>query len=394
VSVADSSEAFDGLHRRNLSKLLRLVHLHARLSRAQLTAITGLNRSTVASLSAELVELGLVIEIAPDVTNRVGRPSPVIVANPRVVAIAVNPEVDALTIGIVGLDGAVIHRARIELTAVISPEATAALVGETIEGWRSTVLADSRVVAIGFAVPGLVRAHDGLVRFAPHLGWTDAALGDLASRATGILTVVGNDANLGALAEHLFGAGRDVNDLVYLNGGPSGIGGGLVINGTQVGGAGGYAGEFGQNRPGIASPSDRRASHGVLEDEVSRNRLLGIVGLANADEPTLAAALKASADPAVAEELARQRRILATALSNAINVLNPSLVLLGGFLATVAESAPRELADAVEAQAMAAAFEGVEIRVALLGEDRLLIGAAEIAFEALLADPAGQSKVS
>ena len=70
-----------------------------------------------------------------------------------------------------------------------------------------------------------------------------------------------------------------------------------------------------------------------------------------------------------------------------MNVLNPSLVVLGGFLATVAESDPAALAAAVAEQAMPAAAEGLDIRVAALGEDRLAIGAAELALEHLLADP-------
>ena len=175
--------------------------------------------------------------------------------------------------------------------------------------------------------------------------------------------------------------------MVYLNGGASGIGGGLIVHGSPVGGSGGYAGEFGQNRPGIAAQDDRRAAGGVLEDEVSRARLLAVAGLHAADEPTLAAALAGSDSPEVAAELARQRRILSTALANAVNVLNPSLVVLGGFLATVAESDPAALAAAVAEQAMPAAAEGLDIRVAALGEDRLAIGAAELAFEQLLADP-------
>jgi len=158
-----------------------------------------------------------------------------------------------------------------------------------------------------------------------------------------------------------------------------------------VAGAGGYSGEFGQNRPGIAAESDRRAGDGVLEDEVSRAHLLAAVGLTAADEPTLAAALAASVDPAVESELARQRGILATALSNAVNVLNPSVVVLGGFLATIAEHDLDALIGAVAAQAMAANVEGLSIRVASLAENRLLIGAAEAAFERLLSDPAGVS---
>ena len=90
----------------------------------------------------------------------------------------------------------------------------------------------------------------------------------------------------------------------------------------------------------------------------------------------------------VAEELARQRRILATALANAVNVLNPSVVVLGGFLATLAEHDLDGLVEAVAAQAMPASMEGLSIRTAVLAEDRLLIGAAELAFAELLRDPA------
>ena len=385
--MAERAGTFDGVHRRNLSKLLGLVHLEGPLSRARLTAATGLNRSTVAALSAELVESGLVVERAPDPTNRVGRPSPVVAPHPGVIAIAVNPEVDAVTIAAVGLDGTIVVRERHEMDHVVTPSETAELVAGVVDRWRSDALRRARVVAVGLAVPGLVRASDGLVRLAPHLEWADAPLRALVEEATGIPAFIGNDASLGAVAEHLFGAGRGVDDMVYLNGGASGIGGGLIVHGSPVGGSGGYAGEFGQNRPGIAAQGDRRAAGGVLEDEVSRTRLLAVAGLHAADEPTLAAALTGSESPEVAAELARQRRILSTALANAVNVLNPSLVVLGGFLATVAESDPAALAAAVAEQAMPAAAEGLDIRVAALGEDRLAIGAAELAFEHLLADP-------
>jgi len=378
-----------GSRQANLSRILRLAHLDGPISRATLTSATGLNRSTIADLVGDLASLGLVEERAPDPSRRVGRPSPLVTAHPGVVAIAANPEVDALTLAVVGLDRSVRRRERIEMTSLLSPELTAELIGERLAAWRRDDLADATITGVGVAVPGLVRASDGLVRDAPHLRWRETALRGLVEEATGMPTAVGNDAAFGVLAEHLFGAARGFDDVVYLNGGASGIGGGLIVQGMPVGGASGYSGEFGQNRPGIAAVADRRADGGVLEDEVSRARLLAVLGQASVDEPQLARLLAAAEEPDVLDEIARQRRILATALANAVNVLNPAVVVLGGFLAMLAANDMDGLTTAVAAQTMHANGEDFTIRPAALAEDRLLIGAAEAAFSDLLRDPAG-----
>lgn len=364
----------DGVRARNLARVLRLVHLGGAQSRAQLTAATGLNRSTIADLVAQLVNDGWVVERDPDPVGRVGRPSPVVEASPKTVVIAVNPEVDAVEIAAIGLARNVVVRERIESASLLSAEDVARLIAEVVDRWRQGPLQLSRLVAVGMAVPGLVRAADGLVRNAPHLGWTDSPLSTMVGTSTGLPVAVGNDASLGALAEHLFGAAQGANDIVYLNGGPSGIGGGIVVHGAPVGGVGGYAGEFGQNRVGAGSSA-------VLEDEVSRARLLDVLGLAVADDATLAEALAAASDDdPVREECERQRGLLAQAIADAVNILNPSVVVLGGFLAQLAELDPEGFADAVAGRAMAENAEGLRILPASLAADRLLLGAAEHAF--------------
>nr|WP_314845144.1 ROK family transcriptional regulator [uncultured Microbacterium sp.] len=379
-----------GTRLHNLARILRLVHEDGAQSRAALTETTGLNRSTIADLVAELVRLGLVDERIAEGAGRVGRPSPVVTASASVVAIAVNPEVDAVEIAAVGLDRSILVRERLPNRGRPTPDAVVGVIAERVAVWRSGPLADARIVAIGVAVPGLVRASDGVVRNAPHLQWTDVPFAALVGEASGLPAVVDNDATLGIIAEHRYGAGRGIDDLVYLNGGASGIGGGLVIHGIPVAGAGGYAGEFGQNRPGITEEADRRTADGVLEAEVSRRLLLDAVGLGDADDDALAAELTASPSHAVADELTRQARVLASALANAVNVLNPSLIVLGGFLATLGDLRAAEISADVRALAMSESAEGLEIRPAALGADRLLIGAAELAFAELLADPAAR----
>lgn len=371
----------DGMRRANLSLVLRTVHREGPRSRAALTEATGLNRSTIADLVGELQRGGLVIERASDTQGRVGRPSPIVAPDPRVVAVAANPEVDALDLAAIALDGTILVRERLDQRALLTPERTAEIIAERLAAWRRGPLADARITGVGVAVPGPVRASDGLVREAPHLGWIDAPLSQLVTDATTLPAHVGNDAALGALAEYLFGAARGAHDVVYLNGGASGIGGAVIVGGTPLGGAGGYAGEFGQNRPGIVDIADRRAADGVLEDEVSRAHLLAAAALEGGDDAALARALASIPD---VSEVDRQRRILATALANAANVLNPAVIVLGGFLAVLAARDLAGLDAAVRAQTIPACAEGLRLAVAELGEDRLLVGAAEAVFEAAL----------
>ncbi|MGX5680916.1 ROK family protein [Schumannella luteola] len=377
----------DSVRRRNLSAVLELVHRGGAPSRAELTALTGLNRSTIGALVAELESLGLVTETDPASSNRVGRPSPRVEPASDVAVVSAHPEVDAITVAIVGLDARVHARVRRDVGAPPSPDEAARIIAELVEQLREQDDSRSRILGLGLAVPGLVRSGDGMVRWAPHLDWRDVPFPEVVREAVGLPTVAGNDATLGARAEWLFGAGRGVEELVYLNGGASGIGGGVVVRGHPLGGAHGYAGEFGQNRPGLQDAADRATPAGVLEDEVSRARLLATVGLDTADEPTLRDRLLSSSDPAVAAEVERQQRILAVALANAVNVFNPERVVLGGFLATLLEWESPALERLVEASSVATAFEGVEVRAAALGEDRLLIGAAELALAPLLDDP-------
>jgi predicted NBD/HSP70 family sugar kinase len=386
--VAALGDTVDSVRRRNLSTVLELVHHGDAPSRAELTALTGLNRSTIGALVAELSELGLVQEADPSATNRVGRPSRRVVPDAAPAVIAVNPEIDSVTVALVGLGARVDHRIRRELDHIADPEEAASVVGEIVDELRAGPARERRLVGVGLAVPGLVRAGDGVVRWAPHLGWRDSSFARLVEQVVGLPTVADNDATLGALAERLFGVGRGVDQLVYLNGGASGIGGGVIVNGQPYRGAFGYAGEFGHNRPRLDDPAHRATVGGTLEDEVSRARLLELLGLRNLDEPEFEAAVLASVDPRVRTELARQQIVLGGALANAINVLGPELVVLGGFLAALLAWDAPALEAAVSARTLPVAWEGTRIRAAALGRDRLLIGAAELAFAEILNDPA------
>jgi predicted NBD/HSP70 family sugar kinase len=380
----------DTVRRHNLGTVLGMVHRSGPAARSALTQSTGLNRSTIGALVGELVDLGLVVESEPGVNNRVGRPSPVVTASPDVVAIAVNPEIDAITVGVVGLDGT-LHR-RVRYPTGHAPTATeaATIVGAVVDGLRPDLATFARTMGIGVAVPGLVREADGVVRLAPNLEWVDEPFTAMIEEATGFVTRSANDASLGATAERYFGAGRAASDLVYLNGGASGVGAGVIVNGVPMTGISGYAGELGHTLVNSNGVRCHCGAIGCLETEVSQTALLGVLGLASADSDELDRALAASAGvPAVAEEIDRQLRFLAVAIRNATNIFNPQLIVLGGFLGALYTVAPERLTRLIADQALRASGESLVIARAELGSRLLMIGAAELAFGPLLADPAG-----
>ena len=350
----------DDVRRRNLSAVLTLVHRRRSVARSELTRTTGLSRSTVKDLVEELIEGGLVEESQAATASQVGRPSPIVRPQTRTLAIAVNPETDAITIGVVGLGGAVLDVVRYPTDGIPTAGETVAITTKAIDGIRRTLGARSSVVAIGVAVPGLVHAPGSVVRLAPHLDWHDEDLGQMLGAATGLPVFAANDANLGAIAEHIFGGHPDPHHMIYVNGGASGIGAGVVVAGELLEGAAGYAGELGHTYVGGAGPC-HCGRIGCLETEVSQT---------------------------TTKTLAHQAQYLGIALGNAINLLNPNLVVLGGFLRAFPEQAAAALDTAVSRHSMRVPHEQVRIVSANLGPATLMIGAAEVAFASLLVDPA------
>jgi len=379
-----SGSTTDQLRRDNLSRVLRLLHRDGAASRSELTKAVGLSRSTMASVVADLEHLGLARESAPEPTPRAGRPSGIVHPADDVVAVTVNPEVDAVHVGLVGFGGRVIKHARVQ-TPSNDVNVVVALAAATIRGMLSDDPPRHRVLGMGLAIPGQIRMEDGVVRQATHLGWSDAPVADLLSRATGLRAWAANAATLALRAESAFGAGRDVRDLVYLIGGASGIGGGVVMDDRLLVGAEGYAGEFGHTVVTPGGSECHCGGVGCLEAEVDQQTLMTAAGLLPEEAHLLAEALPkaVAADPATQRLVDEKSRLLAITVRNAVNIFNPRVVLLSGFLAALHAASSTDLTSA----AIASSRSGVELRTAALGSEQLMIGAAELVFDELLNDP-------
>ena len=380
----------DEVRRSNLSVVLRLLHQDGAQTRSHITAVTGLNRSTVGDLVSALAALGLVRERSGDVRG-VGRPS--LLVEPVATSIAVlalDLRVERTVAALVGLGGEVLARAERRH----APGSRDDLLAEVIQVSREvlgSLPTDASWVGTCIGVPGVVRVSDGLVRFAPNLGWSDVELGDLMrdQLGGGLGSVwVRNDADLGVLAEQIRGSARGSSTVLYLAG-DIGVGGGIFVDGRPLVGAGGYGGEVGHMRVNPEGHTCRCGARGCWETEVGYAALQRAAGPRFQDValPGLVDAVK-NGDPDVRAAFDSVSDWVGIGLANLVNTFNPECIVLGGHLGVVyAIAGDRVLARLDEA--LPAARELVRVEPSLLGDDAPLIGAAEVAFTQVLEDPIG-----
>lgn len=383
----------DAIRQHNLHVLLVELHHHGAMSRTALTVRLGLNRSTIGALVADLTESGLVVERVPVTRIGAGRPSHVV--GPRddgPYVLAIDIDVRRLVVAAIGLGGGVLARRTVELAERdVSPQYVvneivrmrAELAGELDGGaWP---------VGIGVSVPGTVRRIDGQVLVAPNLGWRDVDLDFLirAGLSTELPIHVGNDADLGALAEHLRGAARGIDDVLFINA-RIGVGGGVIADGAPLRGAVGLAGEIGHMVVDPAGPDCHCGNRGCFETFVGERALVrrsGLNDLAGVDGTTAVLRAAAAGDPRAIAAVEHVTRWLGRGLASLASILNPAVIVIGGSLTPLAEAYHDQIRASFDENMRAVPPESVEIRSPGLGPDSTLLGAAEIGFTDLLAAP-------
>jgi predicted NBD/HSP70 family sugar kinase len=384
------------LRRVNTSALLTWVHHNGPTTRARLTRELGLNRSTIGDLTSLLCDTGLVQELRPDQVDlegvqvrRSGRPSLVVSPRPDVGVLALMLDVDRIVAALFGLGGELgERRERRHQPGVHEVEQ---VVESATQMCRDVLRSrpDMAVLAVGVSVPGLVRSSDGLVHFAPNLGWTDVQFVDLLSRALELPVTVGNDADLGVLAEHLYGAAVGSSEVAYV-GGTVGIGGGFLVHGQPLRGAEGYSGEVGHLTVDPEGHECRCGSRGCWETKIGANELLASAGrltgggLAAVEEVVQAAV---RGDDEAGAALDHAAYWLGFGMRALVRLFNPEVVVLGGTLGQVLEARHDRVLETLHERDGIDFAQNVSVRAGALGSDGPMLGAAEVALAPLLADP-------
>ncbi|KAJ1684743.1 hypothetical protein LUZ63_020014 [Rhynchospora breviuscula] len=348
----------------------------------------ALNRSTIAALVGELEALGATEQVAPEAGRRsAGRPSPVVRADsagPYVVAADVG--VGRIRAARILLGGEVAARATARVPDRPDPVETAAVLAGLVEELTASAPPRATLVGVGVGVPGVIAKTGGVVRVAPNLDWRDVAFSELvaAHLDPSVPVLLDNDANLGALAEHLRGVGVGVDDLVYVIG-LVGVGAGFIVGGAPLLGAGGYAGEIGHMRYRPDGEACHCGNRGCWETEVGAVAIARAIG-APAEQVSHLDEVLDDFDRAP-EALREIGRHIGVGLASAVNLFNPRLVVLGGYLRSLYRLVGDDVDTALEERALRAPSQTVTVSLPGLGDDSVLLGAAEMAFAPVLADP-------
>lgn len=383
----------DDLRRFNRAGLLRRLHEVGAMRRTDLVAYSGLNRSTVGVLVSELAEAGLVTEAA-GLPGQVGRPSLRVEPVPEsAVVIAFDLKVESTIVALVGLGGRELWRRELRHERVDYPptQAVRSMLSLIRQALRRAP-EGAAWVGVGVGVPGVVDHADGLVRQAPNLGWIDAPLGQLLREALTAeygftpLVSVSNDADLGALAEHVRGVGARHRNLIYLSG-EVGIGGGVIIDGRPMLGAGGFGGEVGHMVVDPDGTECRCGARGCWETVIGHDAIVRAAGVPDESADLLAVLAAANSGSASARQaIDSAGHWLGIGLANLVNLFNPEVIVLGGHLRLLYPLVSSTVLSQVH-HALPAAREQARVEVPALNADSTLLGAAEAAFEGLLADP-------
>jgi predicted NBD/HSP70 family sugar kinase len=396
ISGAVHPAAGQGADLRMMRELNRLLVLNCvredgPLARVQIAARTGLSRTTVSSIVDALLKDGLVREgnllnAAPAGGRR---------------AILVHFHADAgfilgvdvgrshFTVIATNLAASVVASHSGPFDAKLGPGVCLALLTAELRSFaeRNRIPWD-RIVGIGVGIPGPLDVRRRMLVAPPRMpGWDRIDIRAILSRDLEVPVFLDNDANMGALGESRFGAGRGVDQLTYVKVG-TGIGCGLVINSSVYRGSCGSAGELGHVSIDADGPPCECGNRGCLEAVAGA---LAIVQRATSPDGDSSVALADVSDVVCAARnghvasraaLEAAGNAIGVALAGLVNLVNPAVIIIAGGVAHAGDLLLEPIRSAIATRGLAIASSQTRVVIAELGDNAIALGAVATVIEA------------
>ncbi|HEX3786605.1 MAG TPA: ROK family transcriptional regulator [Pseudonocardiaceae bacterium] len=322
----------------NRLRVIETVRRRGGASRVELVRETGLSRSTVSSVVADLLTERVLVEQRDHPgalsASGVGRPATQLTLNPDIGAlVGVHLRHDGVRVAIADLAGTLRAESLGELDVDHHAHQAIGYVLDQVPALLAEAgVEEHRLLGVGVAVSAPIRT--GPDSQGPPQLWRGVDVVSELGAAIGVPAYLDNDANLGAMAEWIFGAARGTDDLVYVMM-ADGVGAGLIVDGRLHRGAHGAAGELGHV---VVSPDGqvcRCGSRGCLETVSGTEALTASLRHSHGPDVSLPAVLDLvrTGDPGACRAVTDAGRAVGKALAGICAVLDPRLVVVGGRLA-------------------------------------------------------------
>ncbi|MDI3311747.1 MAG: ROK family glucokinase [Thermoanaerobacterium sp.] len=296
--------------------------------------------------------------------------------------------------GIMDADGNILCNVKVPTEADKGPQHVINNIKKSIiESLNKLNINVSQITGIGIGAPGPLNADRGVVECPPNLpGWIDIPLVDILKGDFDTEIKLNNDANAAALAEHLFGAGQGINNMVYMTV-STGIGGGAIIDGKLYNGANSNAAEIGHHTINFDGPRWCNCGNpGCLESyasgtslvkfakkhiESGRDTILKNIPLGDLKAENIFDAAK-SGDKLALELIENEAFYLGIGIVNIMAFYNPELIIIGGGLSSQWDVLYDKMMKTVDERALKPNRRICRVVKAKLGGNVGLIGAASL----------------
>jgi predicted NBD/HSP70 family sugar kinase len=364
----------------NRRRVVDELRRHGSLSRADLARLMGLSPTTITAVVADLRARGLVVEESErgEPTGR-GRPPVLLRLDPSAGgALGIDFGHRHLRVAVADLSRTVLAEREIGLDVDAAAEGSLDAAAAMVEDVLAEAGMDrGRIVGAGVGLPGPLDVRTGTVGSSVILpGWVGLQPTEVLERRLGVSVKVDNDANLGALGEVSFGAGRGFSDALYVKV-SSGIGAGLVLGGRLYHGAVGLAGELGHVQVQEHGRVCRCGNRGCLETVASAGAVLAVLRHAHGADLGVrdVLALVADGDPGARRVVDDAGRAIGRVLADHCNLLNPAAIIVGGELSAAGAPLLEGIRESIDRYAQPVIAQAVEILPAALGERAEVLGA-------------------
>jgi predicted NBD/HSP70 family sugar kinase len=368
----------------NRLRVIETIYRHPATSRAEITRHTGLARQTVSTVIEELGRAGLVEEhpAGEDAPRSTGRP-PILLSLVPDAAFAVGLDFghQHIRVAVCDLSGQPVvddwSPAEVDHAPTQSLDLAYELVEEALD---SAGIDRDRLLGVGMGLAAPINKTTGELEADGILpGWHGIRPATEMEARLGVPVQLGNDANVGALGEKVFGAGRDIDDLVYVRL-SAGIGAGMILSGRPYHGYLGVAGEIGHALTDPHGAICRCGNRGCLETVASPVAVAALLQRSENRPVSIQTLLEL-----VATDHRGARRAVADAgeavgnvLAVLVNIVNPQLVLIGGELAAAGDVLLDPIRAAIARHGVAPASASVRVTTGTLGPRAEVLGAAAL----------------